>query len=183
MRITIPARPLALTALLLAASVPLGVSAERAEAPTPAVERLSIAGQLAPQPNRIVTGTLDPEKMQAIADAGIAHVVSLQPDAEHPDFDEAAHAERLGIHRHHYPISSADDLDRGAALWLDGLLSGIGDSDAVLHCASGNRVGAVIALRAAWVEGQSTEDAIAKGRRWGLTGLEESVRERLAGDG
>lgn len=182
MRSGMRARPSTLASLLLGGGLLLSACTVHGEAATPAGERLNLPVQVTPQANRIVTGTLNPERMQAIADAGITHVISLQPDAEHPDFDEAAHAERLGILRHHYPIAGADDLDRGATLWLDGLLSGIGKADAVLHCASGNRVGAVVALRAAWIEGMSTEDAVAKGKRWGLTGLEDTVRARLASE-
>ncbi|MFC5577936.1 hypothetical protein ACFPOA_07935 [Lysobacter niabensis] len=49
----------------------------------------------------------------------------------------------------------------------------------LVHCASGNRVGAIVALRAAWMEGRSTEDAIAIGKTWGLKGLEGEVRRRI----
>jgi hypothetical protein len=35
------------------------------------------------------------------------------------------------------------------------------------------------ALRAAWVEGRPTDEAIAVGRAWGLKGLEDEVRRRI----
>jgi hypothetical protein len=50
----------------------------------------------------------------------------------------------------------------------------------LVHCASSNRVGAMIALRAALVDGASADAALAEGRRWGLKSLEPQVRERLA---
>jgi hypothetical protein len=37
----------------------------------------------------------------------------------------------------------------------------------------------MIALRAALIDGKSTETALAEGRRWGLKSLEPAVRERL----
>lgn len=170
-----------LTALLAATGLLLAAGNAHGEAPRPVAERLALPEQITPTPNRVVTGTLDPQKLKAIASAEVPHIVSLQPHSEHPDFDEAARAQALGIQRHHRPIAGADDLDRDAALWLDRVLAAIGDEAAVLHCASGNRVGALIALRAAWIKGMPAEAAIAEGKRWGLTGLESAVRERLKG--
>jgi hypothetical protein len=37
----------------------------------------------------------------------------------------------------------------------------------------------MIALRAALVDGLSTDAALAEGRRWGMKSLEPAVRERL----
>lgn len=47
------------------------------------------------------------------------------------------------------------------------------------HCAGGNRVGALVALQAAWHQGLPPEQAIALGQRAGLAGLEPRVRELL----
>lgn len=171
----------ALTTLLLATGLLLGACGAQSEAEEPASARLALPVQITPEPDRIVTGTLNSQKLQAIAAADVPHIVSLQPHDEHPDFDEAEQAQALGIRRHHLPIAGAADLDREAAQWLDGVLGDIGEEAAVLHCASGNRVGALIALRAAWIEGMPAEAAIDKGKRWGLTGLEGAVRERLSG--
>ena len=166
--------------LLVAAALILAACGDESRTASPADERLSLPEQFTPEPDRIVTGALDPQKLQAIAEADIPHVISLQPRDEHPDFDEAGEAKTLGIQHHHRPIAGADDLDRDAAIWLDDVLREIVDEAAVLHCASGNRVGALIALRAAWIEGRPTEAAIAEGKRWGLTSLENAVRERLS---
>jgi hypothetical protein len=40
-------------------------------------------------------------------------------------------------------------------------------------------VGALIAVREALIDGQSTEAAIAEGKRWGMTSLEGAVRTAL----
>src|SRR3546814_1034559 len=69
------------------------------------------------------------------------------------------------------------DLTRENVLAFDALLRDA-ERPVLVHCASGNRVGAMAALRAAWVEGRSAEEAIAMGRDWGLKGLEEEVRRR-----
>jgi hypothetical protein len=46
----------------------------------------------------------------------------------------------------------------------------------VIACASGNRVGALLALREFWLEDAEPEAALALGKAAGLTRLEPSVR-------
>ncbi|MDR5880476.1 hypothetical protein [Caballeronia sp. LZ032] len=50
----------------------------------------------------------------------------------------------------------------------------------IVHCGSGNRVGALFALRAAWVKGVDVPKAIEIGRQHGLTKLEDDVRRILS---
>ncbi|MDX1549980.1 MAG: hypothetical protein R3278_05475, partial [Lysobacter spongiicola] len=81
------------------------------------------------------------------------------------------------------PLAGPSDLTRENVLAFDQLLRDA-ERPVLVHCGSGNRVGAMAALRAAWVEGQSPDDAIATGKAWGLTSLKDAVRERLeAGPG
>ena len=54
------------------------------------------------------------------------------------------------------------------------------DGEVLLHCASGNRVGALLALAAVQVDGASPEAALTLGRAAGLKSLEPVVMERLA---
>jgi hypothetical protein len=49
----------------------------------------------------------------------------------------------------------------------------------LLHCASANRVGALLALREAWHRGAEPQAALAVGIEAGLTGLEPATREKL----
>jgi len=49
----------------------------------------------------------------------------------------------------------------------------------MLYCASSNRVGAMLALKAHWVDGESPEEALELGLAAGLTSLERSVRDLL----
>jgi len=53
-------------------------------------------------------------------------------------------------------------------------------SPVLVHCMSGNRVGALFALRAFWLQGMSAVEALAVGRRYGLTKLEPLVVQILA---
>ncbi|SVC09755.1 uncharacterized protein METZ01_LOCUS262609, partial [marine metagenome] len=48
------------------------------------------------------------------------------------------------------------------------------------YCASGNRVGGLLALKAYWLDGVEPDDALEIGRQAGLTGLESAVQELLS---
>ena len=85
-----------------------------------------------------------------------------------------------GLAYHALPIASGDDLDRVRVAHFAELLQTHAGQPLLIHCASANRVGALVALHAAWHQGMAAEEAIALGRRAGLLGLEPCVRELLA---
>lgn len=133
-----------------------------------------------PEPQRVVSGAIAETHLQAIKAAGIQHVVSLRPAQENPGFDEPRAVAAHGLEFHAIPIQGPQSLTRENARALDAVLEQIGDEPALLHCSSGNRVGALIALREAWVHGKSSDEAIATGKRWGLTTLEGAVTDALS---
>ena len=53
------------------------------------------------------------------------------------------------------------------------------DGPVLIHCASSNRVGALLALRES-LRGASDEEALEFGKQAGMTRLEPLVKERLA---
>lgn len=109
---------------------------------------------------------------------GMRSVVDLRSDAETLDFDEAAEVRAADITYASLPIGGAEDLTLANVQRFDSLMR-VMPKPLLVHCASGNRVGAMAALRAAWVQGRPVEEAITIGKHWGLTGLEPDVRERL----
>lgn len=117
--------------------------------------------------------------LQAARDAGYETVINLRRSEELGDWDEKAVAERLGLRYESIPIGSPNDLSRDNAERLDRALSAAGDAPVLVHCGSCDRVGALFAVRAAKLQGLSTDEAIAAGRRAGLSGLEEAVRQIL----
>lgn len=137
-----------------------------------------IADAVSPSPGVVSAGRLKPEDIGRLQDAGIEHVIDLTPDDETPDFDEASAVRSAGIDYANLPVSGAVDLTRENVIAFDALMRNA-ERPVLVHCASGNRVGAMAALRAAWVESKSEEDAIAIGKTWGLKGLEPQVRERI----
>lgn len=132
-----------------------------------------------PAPHRVASGALQASDIATLKKAGVREVIDLRAASETPDFDEAAAVRDSGIVYRHLPIASANDLTRDNVMRFDQLLANAGDRLTLTHCASSNRVGAMIALRAATIDGQSTDAALAEGRRWGLKSLEPIVRQRL----
>lgn len=125
-----------------------------------------------------VGGRITSEDVAAIRKAGVREVIDLTPDAETPAFDEAAHVTAAGLRYRNLPLAGPSDLTLENVRAFDALLQQAAHP-VLVHCASGNRVGAMAALRAGWVEGQGVEDALAIGRKWGVGGLEGRVRELL----
>lgn len=131
-----------------------------------------------PDTNTIVCGALDEEKVAALAKAGVELVINLQPDDE-LSFDESTAVARAGMHYEHLPISGAADLKQLKILAFDNVLRQYHGKKIAVHCGSGNRVGAAIALRAGWLRGRKMDTAMERGRSHGLTKLEDEVYKRL----
>lgn len=132
-----------------------------------------------PAPGLLIGGQPEQSDLRAAREAGVRTVVNLRGEGEFTQWDEAALAEELGMDYVHIPIASPDDLDAEAVSALDRALSESGDEPTLVHCASGNRVGALFALRAAFLHEHSDEEAMRIGREHGLTSLEPVVREIL----
>lgn len=111
---------------------------------------------------------------------GLRQIINLRPPAEDSGFDERAAASEIGIGYHCLPISGRADLNIENVRRFDALLSAVGDQTTLIHCASGNRVGALFALRAAWLQGQDMEAALQTGKQHGLTSMLDAVREILS---
>lgn len=131
-----------------------------------------------PDANTVVTGKLTPEKVAKIAEAGIEHIINLQPEDE-LSFDEKAAVEAQGMVYTHLPISGADDLKQLNLLEFDKALRANHGKKTLMHCGSGNRVGACVALRAGWLRGRKMDTAMQRGKDHGLTSLEDEVHMRL----
>lgn len=129
----------------------------------------------------LVGGQPGARHFRALRQLDVNHVINLRPRSETPDFNEAKYAAGAGLVYHALPITDKHDLTLANVRAFDTLLNSTGQDKVFLHCASGNRVGAMIALRAALVEGKDTASALALGKAWGLTRLEPEVRRLLSG--
>lgn len=108
-------------------------------------------------------------------DGGIQHVVNLRPSSE-ADWNEKEVVDTLGMSYHQLEIAGVDDINVANARQLGALINGFDNEAYFIHCASGNRVGALIAINEALVNGKDIEQAIEIGKQWGLTKLEPQVR-------
>lgn len=127
-----------------------------------------------------VSGHVDsPGQVAQLARDGIAVVISLLPADEQRGFDEAEAVKAANMRFVSIPVTGAADLTRANVTALDQALRASAGSHTLIHCASGNRVGALMALRAAWIDGQPREVALATGKRYGMTRLEPAVADLL----
>ena len=140
------------------------------------------AAELRQPRDRLLTGGQpDAQQLQDAAKAGVTTVIDLRAPQEDRGYDEQAAAEKLGLRYVRLPINGAGDINEAIARTLDRLLKQDAGTT-LLHCASGNRAGALLALAHARVEGASNEDALQFGRDAGLGSLEPVVRKALDGE-
>ena len=143
------------------------------------VAEISASGEVPEAPAIASAGQPDEAALRAFADAGYSAVIDLRgPQEDRGLDDEKATVEGLGMDYIALPITGRDALSFESASELDAILQGI-DGPVLVHCGSGNRVGALLALRHS-SQGAGDEAALELGRNAGLTGLEGLVKERLA---
>ena len=168
--------------VLVAALAPAAWAEEQPAAggTAPAQSRLRIENARTPLPGVLSAGQPTPEQVERAASAGYRTVINLRTPEESGYEWERAAVERLGMRYVNIPVAGASSLTREVVERFDAeLRRGLADGPVLLHCASGNRNGALLALRAAWIEGLAPEQALRLGLDAGLTRLEGATRERL----
>jgi protein tyrosine phosphatase (PTP) superfamily phosphohydrolase (DUF442 family) len=129
-----------------------------------------------PLPDTFCSGQLTPAQFDRLPSLGIRRVVSLRRANEDGSGWEEVRARQLGLEFVRLPIAGADDLD-------DEHVAALGRAMAprvptLVACASSNRVGALLALKARQ-DGATPEQALQIGKQCGLARLEPEVRKRL----
>lgn len=143
------------------------------------VRTLDLAGleQMEPPTGDVSSGQPSAAQLDTLAEKGFVAVIDLRGPGEDRGYAEAAAVEAAGLEYSALPITGADAVTVENARKLGAMLDSI-DGPALVHCGSGNRVGALVALLEA-DRGASAEDALEAGRAAGLTRLEGLVREQL----
>lgn len=139
-----------------------------------------ISGGAEPRPIEGLTaaGQPDAAAFEAFAAAGYVAVVDMRATDEDRGLDdEQSLVEGLGMEYVAFPIASAEEISFESAARLDALLESY-DGPVLVHCASSNRVGALLALRES-LRGADDAFALEYGRRAGMTRLEPLVQEVL----
>lgn len=139
------------------------------------------AGHVVPVDGITSSGQPDATSLKVFADSGYAVVIDMRgPDEDRGMEDFSGAVEAAGMEYVTFPVVGKDAISFETAQELDELLLGI-DGPVLMHCGSGNRVGAVLALRES-LNGADDEAAIAYGESAGMTRLEPVVRKVLESD-
>jgi uncharacterized protein (TIGR01244 family) len=176
--------------LLLVAAMfgaPPRVAADRSPDKPSTPKNIDETPPLVPIPNARVTktgllvgGQPTPDQLKAIQEAGYRTVVTLRPESERGDEGERASVERMGMKFVLIPVPGAAGLTEDNARALGNALGEEDALPAVVHCATGQRVSALLGLKAFVVDRMSASAAIDLAKSLGLTKLEAALRERIA---
>ena len=131
--------------------------------PSTYVEIASVieSGHVQPVDGITAAGQPDVAALKVFADSGYVAIVDMRgPDEDRGMDDEKGVVEGLGLEYIAFPITS-DDLTFDRARELDELIQSY-DEPVLVHCASSNRVGAMLALRHS-LNGASDEEALQHG--------------------
>ena len=161
-------RRILLPALLLAAAL----AAACAHAP-PAT---SVA-LLQPLPGLYTAGQPAASDWQAIKARGVRTVINLRTPEELKDRDEAAEVRAAGLRYIEIPVSGAEGINPANARALHEALAPAHGGGVLVHCASGNRVGGLLVVMRARLDGATGEEALEFGRQAGMTGTEARARQ------
>lgn len=130
-----------------------------------------------PTQGLLVSGQPDAGVLDALKVAGFGTVIDMRTEGEDRGMDEVAETRARGMTYVSLPIARTEGVSFDNAQRLDDILAGI-EGPVLLHCGSGERVAALLALRAS-LNGASDEDALAVAESAGLTRMEPVVRKRL----
>lgn len=131
-----------------------------------------------PRPQLVTGGQPEADAWSAIAKAGIKSVVNLRPSAELPGRDEAKEVTDADLIYVNLPVDGPASLSKEQVQTFWDVLHSA-EGGVLVHCGTGNRCGAMLALTEAWFRQNDVEDAIAFGKQAGLTGLEPVIRDLL----
>lgn len=140
---------------------------------------LDVRNARMPIPGVITAGQPTTNQLETLVGNGVRHAISLRPVGEDGAGWEEAHSEDGDYRFDRLPISGAESLTRENVETFARLLEESGDEPTLLYCASSNRVGALLALKAAWIDGVAAQEALDLGLAAGMTRLEGPVRELL----
>lgn len=125
----------------------------------------------------LVGGQPTTEQLAIARKLGYRTVINLRTAGEPGSVGRQA-IESLGFRYVTIPISGADGVtEENARLLAEALAAA--EHPVIVYCTSGNRVGAIFAMKAYHVDGDSAETALSVGKAAGLTRLEPVVRQRL----
>lgn len=145
-----------------------------AEAPAIGIRNLS-----KPLPNVLCSGQPTKAQFDALQAAGVAHVLHLRVKSEQGTGWEEERAAAADFAFERLEIAGGKGLTRENVEAFAAKLDSYGDDLVLISCGSSNRVGAMLALKACWLDGMDKPAAMALGERGGMKSLTDTVDKLL----
>ncbi len=120
------------------------------------------------------------DQIKQAAETGFKAVVNLRTDNELPDpAQELTWVEGAGMKYFHIPISVPEDFTPQKTEVFADMLSKPENYPLIIHCKSGERVGAMFALKAFHIDEKEIEEALLIGKMAGMSKLAPQVKKIL----
>ncbi len=122
------------------------------------------------------------DQIKQAGGTGFKTVINLRADNELPDPDqELTWVEDAGMKYIHIPVAGAEGFTLENTKVFAEVLSKPENYPLIVHCKSGQRVGALFVLKAFLIDEKSMEESLEVGGRAGLTTLTPIVKKILEG--
>ena len=157
----------------LACAALLSFSALAAQTVTTKLDILNLKAQ---SENVLTSGQPSQTDFAKLKQLGVQNIINLRGDNE-TNWSEQELVTELGMNYYHIPVQSKADITIENATKLQALLNK--QQTTLLHCASSNRVGALVALYNAVTLKKPIDEAVEIGKQWGLQSLEGVVRSKV----
>ncbi len=170
-----------IAASILLSSLTNATPPENPKKTTADQETLDIPNLSTPIKGLLVGGQPTIADISKIKEFGFTTIISLRPKDEEKRevaFDEEAEVLKQGIKFIRIPIADKLDLNDKKIQLLDMALAEA-SGKVFVHCRTGNRVGAMLALRAFKMQNISISEAIELGEKAGLNTMLEDVKEKM----
>ncbi len=128
-----------------------------------------------PLPNLMTAGQPSEDDLKKLAAMGTKAIINLRSEAELEQLNQKKLVESMGMQYISIPIAGSKGINLESAQALDTALNKIKGS-VLLHCASSNRVGGLLAYRAFALQNKTAEEALLLGEKSGMTSSEARVR-------
>jgi len=161
---------------------PVEVAAPAAAEKRPAAAPIGIRNARLVVDGVLTGGQPTPEQIAEAAAAGYRTIVNTRSGSEEGFEWEQAQVGAAGMRYVFIDTPGAAGLTRENVQALADVMADETAYPMMIHCGSGNRVGALLALKAAWIDGADDDEAMRIGLDAGLTRLEERTRELLGTD-
>ncbi len=141
---------------------------------------INLPNWLVPFDNTLTGGQPTFDQLKKAGETGFKAVINLRTDGELPDPEqESTWVEGFGMKYFHIPVAGAEGLTLENTKLFAEALSKTENYPLIVHCKSGNRVGAMFALKAFHIDGKNIEEALLIGESAGLTSLAPAVKKVL----